>query len=191
MTAKFRNKYRVESSRLTGYDYTRDGAYFITICTKNKIPVFGCIVDGKMILSGSGEIVHKYWLEIPVHFPKIYLDEFVIMPDHIHGIIIINSKTVETPNLGVSIEQRSGITMETPILGVSTPEPLIKSRNPNWKTNSIGSVINQFKRICTIKTKSIGLEINWQPRFHDRIICSENELQRKRKYIIENPQNWS
>ena len=117
MTEKFRNRYRTQSSRLEGYDYTRNGAYFITVCTRNKIPCFGAICDGEMILSEIGIIVNDCWLKIQEHFPNICLDEFIIMPDHIHGIIIINSKiisksgflTVETPNLGVSNKSLIGI----------------------------------------------------------------------------------
>ena len=75
----------------------------------------------------------------------------------------------------------------TPNLGVSTNG---KSGNPYWKSNSIGSIINQFKRICTIKTKSIGLDFSWQPRFYDHIIRSDNELNRIRTYIKNNPNNW-
>ncbi len=210
MTEKFRNKYRVQTTRLNGYDYTRNGAYFITICTKQKIPCFGIINDCKMILSETGIIICDHWLEIQYHFPNIHIDEFIIMPDHLHGIIIIKSKSdclsVETPNSGVSMETSFQIgKSETPELGVSmetsfqigkseTPELGVstngKSGNPYWKSNSIGSIINQFKRICTIKTKSMGLDLSWQPRFYDHIIRSDNELDRIRTYIKNNPNNW-
>jgi REP element-mobilizing transposase RayT len=110
MCPLFRNKYLIESTRLKGFDYSAPGKYFITICTKNKIPFFGKICNGEMILSESGIIAHNSWLAIPSHFPSALLDEFIIMPDHIHGIIIIESG-VQTPKLGVST---------TPKLGVST-----------------------------------------------------------------------
>jgi hypothetical protein len=94
----------------------------------------------------------------------------------------------ETPELGVSMETSFQIgKSETPELGVSTNG---KSGNPYWKSNSIGSIINQFKRICTIKTKSMGLDLSWQPRFYDHIIRSDNELDRIRTYIKNNPNNW-
>jgi len=101
------NKYRIGSKRLKGYDYTSPGKYFITICTKNKIPYFGKIENGEMELSYCGEIAEKFWLEIPNHFPLIELDEFIIMPNHMHGILIIRNpdsisgNPVQTPNLGV------------------------------------------------------------------------------------------
>jgi len=186
MTEKFRNKYRIATTRLKGYDYTRNGLYFITICTQKKIPCFGEINDGKMILSETGIIVYKFWMQIQDHFPNINLDEFIIMPDHIHGIIIIKSKS-ETKS-----EIKCDNMVETPNLGVSTGTSIQigKSGNPYWKSNSIGSIINQFKRICTIKTKSIGLDFSWQPRFYDHIIRSDKELNHIRTYIKDNPNNW-
>ena len=92
MCALFRNKYRIGSIRYRGFDYSSPGKYFITICTKNKLPYFGKIENGIMILSDPGLIANKCWQEIPNHFPFIELDEFFIMPDHLHGIIIIIEK---------------------------------------------------------------------------------------------------
>jgi putative transposase len=200
MAEKFRNKYRVQTTRLFGYDYTRNRAYFITICTQKFTPYFGEIKKGRMNLSETGIIVNDFWFEIPSHFPNAQLDEFIIMPDHIHGIIIIKSKSdsklnlnyinVETPNLGVSKESTiENVKYETPNLVVST-NSMIKQGNKYWKSNSIGSIINQFKRICTIKVKSCGLDLSWQPRFYDHIIRSDNELDRIRTYIKNNPNNW-
>jgi putative transposase len=165
MCSLFRNKYRVESTRYRGYDYSSPGKYFITICTKNKKPYFGEVVNGKMILSETGQIAEKFWREIPGHFPNIKLDEYIIMPDHIHGIIII----VETPKLGVSTAKLGASTAK---LGVST-------------------IINQFKRICTITIKTLGFDFAWQPRYYDHIIRTRIELYRIRKYIRENPEKLS
>jgi REP element-mobilizing transposase RayT len=85
----FNTRYRVESARLQSWDYALPGYYFITICTKNQECFFGTIMDGKMELSELGKIANKYWIEIPNYFENIELDEFIIMPNHIHGIIII------------------------------------------------------------------------------------------------------
>ena len=173
MAEKFRNRYRSKTIRLPGYDYSSNGAYFVTICIRKKIQYLGTIINGKLILSDSGIIVQKCWLEIPSHFSNTSLDDFVIMPDHMHGIIIINSNLNSSP--------------ETPKLVVSTS---CVTGNPYWKPNSLGSIINQFKRICTIETKSIGSEISWQPRYYDHIIRSDNELYRVRSYITNNPGTW-
>ena len=89
MTEKFRNKYRIATTRLKGYDYTRNGLYFITICTQKKIPCLGEINDGKMILSETGIIVYKFWMQIQDHFPNINLDEFIIMQNPNQNPIIL------------------------------------------------------------------------------------------------------
>lgn len=104
---KFLNRYRIQSARLKDFDYSSDGAYFITICTQNRIQYFGNVVDGKIYLSEIGKIVRKFWHEIPKHFSGVHLDNFIVMPNHIHGILIINKNSnfndcVETPKLGVS-----------------------------------------------------------------------------------------
>ncbi|MDY0099893.1 MAG: hypothetical protein RBR81_11880 [Bacteroidales bacterium] len=91
MCALFRNKYRIGSNRCKGHDYASPGKYFITICTEQKIPYFGKIANGKITLSDYGQIAHPLWQEIPNHFPFVDLDEYIIMPDHIHGIIVIKN----------------------------------------------------------------------------------------------------
>lgn len=217
MCSLFRNQFRIESSRLEDHDYSSPGKYFITICVKNQIPFFGKVTDGKMILNDLGIIVNKFWVEIPNHYQNISLDEYIIMPDHMHGIIIINSNSsVQTPNLGVSSpESLPGESspqsfpnhVQTPKLGVSSPElspnqaetpklgvstaKIISVKNPNWKSNSIGSIINQYKRICTLNIQKITNDFEWHPRYYDRIIRNNIELNRIRKYIIMNPSKWN
>ncbi|MDL2312781.1 transposase, partial [Bacteroidales bacterium OttesenSCG-928-B11] len=83
---KYKDKYRIPSARASWWDYGQNGAYFVTICTHNRKHFFGKIENGKMILSKIGEIAHQYWSEIPAHFPFAYLGEFVVMPNHVHGI---------------------------------------------------------------------------------------------------------
>ena len=95
----FKNKYRIESTRLQEYDYSSQGAYFITVCTKNRECLLGALVDGQIILNNFGKIVLDCWHDLPNHYSNIILDEFVIMPNHIHGIICIDDdpgNTVET-----------------------------------------------------------------------------------------------
>jgi|SRR3989339_1685207 len=115
MSNKFRDKYRISSSRLQNWDYSDNGYYFITICTKEHKHYFGEIVGIEIRLSKIGKIVQQYWLKIPNHFPFVELDEFVVMPNHVHGIVIIKN---DTPNV------------ETPKLGVSTTG---NSKSKNWK----------------------------------------------------------
>jgi len=176
---RFRNRYRVGSTRLLGFDYSRKGMYFVTICTRKKIPFFGDISDNKMNLSDVGIIVNDYWLEIQSQFLETIIDEFIIMPDHIHRIIMINPIMKGNPD---------PLQIETPILGDSKGA---KSGNTYWKAHSLGSIINQFKRICTLKTREAGLDLVWQPRYYDHIIRSINELENTRQYIRGNVKNWN
>lgn len=92
---KFENKYRIPSARAQWWDYGSNAPYFITICTKNREHFFGEIKDGKMVLSGIGRMAYVFWMEIPVHFSFVVLDEFVVMPNHIHRIIIIDKNDDE------------------------------------------------------------------------------------------------
>lgn len=97
MSHLFRNKYRIPTARAPWWDYSRDGAYFVTICTKGRLHFFGEVVNGEMCLSEIGQIATEMWKGIPDHFPFVHLDEFVVMPSHMHGIIIIDRRdTVET-----------------------------------------------------------------------------------------------
>ena len=90
---KFKNRYRIPTNRLQGYDYGANGCYYVTICTKYREHYFGEIVDGKMWLSEIGEIAEKFWAKILNHFPFVILDQFVIMPNHIHGVLFFNKNT--------------------------------------------------------------------------------------------------
>lgn len=172
MSGKFRNKYLIPSTRLSNWDYSSNGYYFITICTKNKINYFGEIMNNKMQLSEIGKIIEQYWLKIPKHFQFVELGEYSIMPNHIHGILIINNfiSHVETPNLGVST---------------------IKIKQNKWKSGCLGLIINQYKRICTINIRKKYENFSWQSRFYDNIIRTEKSFYYIREYIRENPINWN
>lgn len=192
---KYKGIYRSDTTRLKNWDYRWDGAYFITICTNKKTPFLGEIKNGKMELSSIGEIAHQYYQEIPIHFPFALLDAFIIMPDHIHGIIIIdNASVVQTPKLGVStLSPKLGISTLAPIKDASTLSPeLISSSGAkkNWTPGSLGVIINQYKRICTISARKINPDFEWQPRFYDHIIRNNHAYSNIQNYIINNPANW-
>lgn len=172
----FQNRYRIKSLRLPCWDYSKQGYYFVTICSKNFQHIFGEIVDGKIRLSKIGEIVEKEWLTTPRIRKNIQLDEWILMPNHLHGIIVINNEIVNP--------------VETPRRGVSTKRN--PRHNPQWKPNSLGAIICQFKSICTKRIRKSGFDFfAWQPRFYDRIIRNENEAIRIREYIHDNPLNWN
>lgn len=180
ITEKFQGKYRVSSIRLSYWDYRSEGMYFITICTKNKNHFFGKIDNDSMILSPIGKMVQKYWYEIPHHFPNVSLDEFVVMPDHIHGIIVIHNMypRVETC-YGMSLQIQNDIS-KFQYNQFSCP---IKQ--------SLSMIINHYKGTVKRQCNKNNINFEWQSRFYERIIRNEKELHKTRLYIQNNPSNWN
>ena len=194
----FKNKYRAESARLKNWDYSSAAFYYITICTKNRECFFGSVINDKMELSDTGKMANKFWQEIPEHFGHVKLHEFVIMPNHVHGILEIDKlRNIKTRCVEKGVVETQRVQtprgVETPKLGVSTtttssfPSAGVESR----KCASIGVVVNQYKRICTIETRKINTAFAWQSRFYDRIIRDDNEFKNIREYINNNPAKWS
>lgn len=176
----FREKYRVESTRLKNWDYSDPGYYFVTLCTKGRICYFGRIVNSQIVLSEIGKIVFEEWKETEKKRRNVKLDSWIVMPNHIHGIIVITKKCeypVETFRRNVStVRNVSG-------RDVSTTTKL--------KPNSLGSVIGQFKSVCTKKIRQMGNdEFAWQSRFYDHIIRNGQSLNNIRQYIQYNPLRW-
>jgi putative transposase len=158
------------SIRLKGYDYSQTGMYFITICVHDKVHLFGEIFNHKMILNSAGEIAKKCWLEIPNHYPNVILHEYVIMPNHVHGIIeIINA------------------------VGVQNFEPLPPQKNRYQKIIpcSIGSIIRGFKiGVTKWFHKNTNIIDLWQRNYYEHIIRNEKSHNNISEYIINNPINW-
>jgi len=167
---KFKNTFRIESSRLKEWDYSNPWYYYITINTKNHVRHFGKVVKEIMILNELGKIAEHYWKEIPKHFVNVEIDYYIIMPNHVHGIIIINP-AVETAYMPSHNKQIN----ETPSMA-SLP---------------LGDVVGKFKAAVTRWANKNGYNnFSWQPRFYDRIIRNERELYNIRKYIEGNPLKW-
>lgn len=163
----FKNKYRIESARLKGYDYSSPGEYFVTICTGGMIEYFGNVVNGEMNRNDVGEIANRLWLDIPNHHKNTMLDEFTIMPNHVHGIIIL----CENDNgRDVACNASTGISP---------------------KRGSLGVIVRSFKSAVSNWCHSNGYpDFSWQPRFYDHIIRDEKGLNAIRQYIKNNPAHW-
>jgi putative transposase len=201
----YKNKYRVESIRLKNWDYSNNGYYFITICTKEKEHFFGNIIDGKMFLNDIGKIIYDEWYKSEKMRPNIILDEFIIMPNHIHGIIIINNDNVETHsnaslpnhNANQKINDVSGNNSNNNILTDNdnvneTHSNASLPNNNTTKKNNLSNIIRGFKSSSTKLIHISGFNnFAWQPRFYEHIIRNDNSLQNIRQYIINNPVNWS
>ncbi|GBD96102.1 hypothetical protein BMS3Abin06_00985 [bacterium BMS3Abin06] len=182
MNDNYKNKYRIASTRLQNWDYGWNGLYFITICTQNRECYFGDILDRKMNLSPIGKMAEKYWLEIPNHFPFVKLDVFVVMPNHIHGIIIIDKPNNE--------QNTDTDTVETQNLA-SLQQPKQTSKNKfGPQSKNLASIIRGFKIGVTKYVKNNKLEFGWQPRFYDHIIRNEKSYQTISEYIVNNPVKW-
>ncbi|HOO14890.1 MAG TPA: hypothetical protein PKU90_02960 [Candidatus Paceibacterota bacterium] len=162
------DKHHRRSIRLQGYDYSQPGIYFITLCTQNRECLFGEILNGEMRLNEFGKIAHQCWLEMPHHFPHIQLDEFVVMPDHIHGIIVLNN-----------------------IVGAKKFSPLQNITPFRSPSKTIGSIIRGFKIGVTKGFRqNTDIYVVWQRNYYEHIIRNEVELNRIRQYIIDNPKKW-
>lgn len=179
--SKFQNKYRIESSRLKHWDYSTPWWYYVTIVTKEHINYFGKIENGKMYLSELGKFCRKCWNEIPIHYPDIELDYYIIMPNHIHGIIILNENARRDVACNVSTNTVKN-NNKTKNLYFSKISP---------KANSLSVIVRSFKSAVTrYSSKNDFKDFKWQPRFYDRIIRNEKELFQIRKYIEQNPIKW-
>lgn len=161
-----------KSPRLQGYDYAQEGAYFVTVCTHHRAHLFGEVVEAEMELNTLGCIAQTCWEAILAHFPHIELDAFVVMPNHVHGIVIIMGK----PGGHVS--------------DVSLPTPAAFGKPVK---GALSSVMRSFKGAVTYQinqTLNTDKTPVWQGRFHEEIISSETALNNIRNYILTNPARW-
>ena len=187
----YRNKYRINSLRLQGFDYSKDGAYFITICTRKREPFFGRIIKGKLQESEISKICRSCWLDLPKHYNNCILDEFIIMPDHVHGIIFLkNDNPVGAGFKPAPFKPAPGFRHQHDYRAGLKPAP---TGDTILKPYSISEIIRGFK---TFTAKMINEHDNtlgrkfWQTRFYDHIIRNDDELIRIRKYIVNNPKQW-
>lgn len=184
-------KYHRRSIRLKGYDYAQEGAYYVTIVILRRGCLLGQVVNKEMNLSPYGEIVQKWWEEIPVHFSNVETGAFVIMPNHVHGIIYIldGRGTVPVPKDDGEITISENNDMSGVIQGGKTP-PLQKFNG----TPTLGQIVAYFKYQSTKemnKVETAGAVTKfWQRNYYEHIIRDEQDLQNKTDYIEANPLLW-
>lgn len=189
------------SIRLKGYDYSREGAYFITVCTKDKEWLFGDVINGEMQLNDMGNVALQCWKDIPKHFPNVVLDEFIVMPNHIHGIVIFNvgAKNISPDfrdDKTVSSIPRDGNVAAKDILPIFIDGGRNRAKNisplqQHGTSMTIGSVIRGFKIGVTKWARAnVASHDLWQRNYYEHIIRNEAELSKIREYIINNPLNW-
>ena len=170
LSTRLADSHKRKSIRLRGYDYTRAGAYFVTICAHERACLFGKMVEDDIHLSGAGAIVQDEWLWTPVVRTDMHLDAFVIMPNHLHGIIVLD-----------------------PEQGTARRAPTTE-RFGNPVARSLPTIVRAFKSASTREInrlrKTPGAPV-WQRGFYEHMIRDDRDLERIRSYIVNNPSRWS
>ena len=184
------------SLRLREYDYSQSGAYFITVCTRNRECMLGYVSDGEMVLNDAGRIVAEEWMRSAGIRNEIELDAFVVMPNHVHGIIIINrtgdrpvARTSEpTPACG---PKPKSVGTGNHCKGVWPYAPTGTLRSPS---RTVGALVRAFKSACTIRINDMrdarGTSI-WLRNYYEHVIRGEDDLIDIRQYILGNPVRWA
>ncbi len=162
-----------QSVRLQGYNYSQPGMYFVTICTNERELLFGEIMEGKMMVNQTGRIVEEEWLKTPDIRPFVALDEFVVMPNHLHGVLVFTDTSIH-------------------FVGAHSCAPLRQTRLQR-PPRSLGSLIAGFKSATTTRVNelrgALGIPL-WQRNYHEHVIRNEEDLRRIREYIQTNPLRW-
>ena len=175
-----------KSPRLQGYDYASEGAYFVTICTQNRAYLFGDVVDGEMMLNTLGCIVETCWEDLPNHYHNIQLDAFVVMPNHIHGIIFIS-------NHDVGAGFKPALTKPSPNKPAPAKPIPTKPAPTTTKHHGLTEIVRGLKTFSARKINQLrdtpGTPV-WQRSYHDHIIRDPRGLNNIRAYIATNPARW-
>jgi REP element-mobilizing transposase RayT len=185
----FQDKYRIESNRLQTWDYSSSGYYYLTICTKNKKYLFGNVIDLKMELSVEGKIALQEWEKSFMIRKELLCDKYVIMPNHIHAIVIIQKPLIPVETQGIASQSKTqNIASKSETHNhVSLPKQLMR------KPKSISSFVGAYKAAVSKRINEIHKlmsETIWQQSFYDHIIRNEDSLHKIREYIVNNPINW-
>ncbi len=184
-----------KSIRFKEYDYSQNGMYFFTVCTQGKQCLFGGIIDGEISLSEAGKMIKTEWFKLTERFKNIELDEFIIMPNHFHGIICIDKEDFWYE--GDEVQGQAQGTAPTGRLK-NVGVPLVGTHPTDINSETLGDIIGAFKSITT-NAYIQGVKNNnwtrfnkklWQRNYYEHIIRNEKELKNIREYIFYNPGNW-
>jgi putative transposase len=175
------------SIRLKGYDYTRDGAYFVTICTRDRACLFGTVVNGEMLLNQYGREVAGCWMWLAQRYSYVHLDQWVVMPNHVHGIIVIVDD-----RRGGSRTDPTRTAPTTGLVGQSTVD-IDGLWIASTKRKTLGRLIGAFKTVSTRRINGVrstpGAKV-WQRNYYEHVVRNRLQLRRVRRYIASNPSRW-
>jgi putative transposase len=191
------------SIRLAHYDYRQNGAYYVTICAHDRECLFGEITDGMMRPNAFGEIVLDCWAAIPDHFPHVDVDAFVVMPNHVHGIMVIGDYDTGVAKNSTGMKKDSrGMANDSTGMACHAPTPLAHApaesgpqrRFAQPVAGSLATILGAFKstasrRINTLR-ETPGFTV-WHRNYYERIIRNEEMLDKARHYIANNPARWT
>jgi putative transposase len=188
MSLLFNNKYRIPSARLQNWNYANEAMYFVTICTKNRENYFGEIVNAILQPTAIGMIAQEEWHRSIEMRPDMNLSmgEFVVMPNHIHGIIIIGSNEYNTPSDTLRRDAMHCVSNVN-----ETIDQTEYKNNFAPQSKNLSAIIRGHKSAVTTYARKNDLKFDWQPRFHDHIIRSMADYERISNYIINNPAKWA
>lgn len=193
MAQLFKNKYRIPSARLEGWDYSRNAMYFVTICTKERTHSFGEITGGKITLSDTGKLCEEYLYKIPVFSPFVLIDEAMIMPNHLHVIFVIDNVVDGDEETSPETFAQERFPKETFFQETFFPTSLQSEQfhsSISPKSGSLSTIIRSFKGAVKKDSKPFDPSFEWQTRFHDHIIRNQNSYWNIKKYIQRNVDNW-
>ena len=190
-----RQRHHRRSIRLQGYDYSRSGAYYVTLCTQDRACLFGEIVNGDMQVNDAGCMVTDAWYSLPDRFPTIDLDAFVVMPNHVHGIIVITDDVVPSNNRDVV---GAGLVPARDIAPARNVVPA-NNRATTRVAPTLGDVIGAYKSIVTVQYARAVKRRGWTPfrkrlwqrNYYEHVIRNADSLNRIRQYILDNPRRWN
>lgn len=175
--ALYKNQYRVESARLKGWDYSSPGVYFTTLVTMHRRCYFGHISDGELVLNALGQVAWNYFHQVPHHFSFVGVDTCIVMPNHVHGIIVINEgKTPETQDIA-SLPPKCSYRVSSNQFGP--------------QSNNLPSIVRGYKIGVSNYARNKNIPFKWQKRYYDHIIRNGQEWNRTREYILTNPKRWA
>jgi REP element-mobilizing transposase RayT len=186
------------SIRLQDYDYSSEGAYFVTMCTQNRECLFGEIVNGQMILNGHGKIVEQCWNDLPNHYDNIELDAYVIMPDHFHGIIFIVSvnsvNSVDSVNAVDSVDSVDSVAVGAiHEMARQRLQQQQQQQQQQRRKMLLPKIVGRFKMNSAKQINQMrntpGISV-WQRNYYEHIIRNDKSLENIRNYIINNPVQW-
>jgi len=189
-------KHNRHSIRLKGYDYSEEGAYFVTIVTHDREMLFGKVVDGEMVLNEYGEIVKSTWFDLRDHIDNVELDEFFVMPNHFHGLIIINPLvgvgSKPTPENFNNSEIRTGLPTRNERLEAQKSRGSFRAGHGPAPTG-LPEIVRQFKTFSSKRINELrgttGVAV-WQRNYYDHIIRSDKDYDNIANYIAMNPSTW-